>query len=53
MSVEEEEERAKVTDYNGEYTPGTRGWSRLSDRTLAVPKNHAKIKKILGEKQKA
>ena len=24
-------------------TPGTRGWSRLRDRTLAVPKNRAKI----------
>ena len=25
------------------YTPGTKGWSRLRDRTLAVPKNRAKI----------
>ena len=26
-----------------EYTPGTRGWSRLRDRTLAVEKNRAKM----------
>ena len=24
-------------------TPGTRGWSRLRDRTLGVPENRAKI----------
>ena len=26
-----------------ENTPGTKGWSRLRDRTLAVQKKHAKI----------
>ena len=28
---------------NMHNTPGTRGWSRLRDRTLAVQKKHAKI----------
>ena len=32
-------------------TPGTRGWSRLRDRTLAVTKNRAKITFFSGEKK--
>ena len=32
-------------------TPGTRGWSRLRDRTLAVAKNRAKITFFSGEKK--
>ena len=31
-------------DENSNNTPGTRGWSRLRDRTLAVPKIRAKIR---------
>ena len=38
---------ARDFNYNGMiiilYTPGTRGWSRLRDRTLAVAKNRAKM----------
>ena len=32
-------------------TPGTRGWSRLRDRTLVVAKNRAKMTFFLGEKK--
>ena len=32
------------------YTPGTRGWSRLRDRTLAVAKNRAKMTFFSGTK---
>ena len=30
-------------DVDREYTPGSRGWSRLRDRMLAVAKNRAKM----------
>ena len=43
-SVDEEENK-------GENTPGTRGWSRLHDRTLAVPKKRAKICLFFREKK--
>ena len=33
-------------------TPGTRGWSRLRDRTLAVAKNCAKMTFFSGAKKK-
>ena len=32
-------------------TPGTRGWSRLRDRTLAVAKNRAKMTIFSGAKK--
>ena len=32
-------------------TPGTRGWSRLRDRTLAVAKNRAKMTFFSGAKK--
>ena len=32
------------------YTSGTKGWSRLRDRTLAVPKKRAKISFFLLKK---
>ena len=40
-----------ITVNNNENTPGTRGWSRLRDPTLAVAKNRAKMTFFSGRKK--
>ena len=41
----------KELDEKENNTPGTRGWSRLRDRTLAVAKNRAKMTFFSGGKK--
>ena len=44
IEKEEQFENHKLDNENVHNTPGTRGWSRLSDRKLAMPKHRAKIR---------